>query len=109
MDITLWQLISAYIFMVLLLVIVRWRRIPREKEIVIATFRMTIQLVLVGYVLVFIFENENWIYSILVLMLMEIFAVYNIYRRTKMPLTKKSEEDYCDCYDCWYTLLVFIF
>ncbi|PWU68281.1 ABC transporter permease [Gracilibacillus dipsosauri] len=92
MDITLWQLISAYIFMVLLLVIVRWRRIPREKEIVIATFRMTIQLVLVGYVLVFIFENENWIYSILVLMLMEIFAVYNIYRRTKMPLTKNLKK-----------------
>lgn len=86
LDITLWQLVSAYIFILILLAIVRWRKIPREKEIVIATLRMTIQLVLVGYVLMFIFENENWIYSVIVILLMETFAVYNIFKRTKKEM-----------------------
>ncbi|MGN8645663.1 ABC transporter permease [Gracilibacillus sp. HCP3S3_G5_1] len=87
LDLTIWQLLSAYIFIVILLAIVRWRKIPREKEIVIATLRMTIQLVLVGYVLMYIFENEKMIYSIIVIVIMEIFAVYNIYKRTKQSLS----------------------
>ncbi|KAB8134724.1 iron export ABC transporter permease subunit FetB [Gracilibacillus oryzae] len=86
LDITLLQLISAYIFIIILLAIVRWRKIPREKEIIIATLRMTIQLVLVGYLLVYIFENENWIYSVLVITVMETFAVYNIFKRTKKEM-----------------------
>ncbi|MFC4388345.1 ABC transporter permease [Gracilibacillus marinus] len=86
-DITLLQLLSAYIFIVLLLIIVRWRKIPREKEIIIATLRMTVQLILVGYVLTFVFENEHWSYSIIILVLMEVFAVYNIYKRTKKKLS----------------------
>ncbi len=88
LEITIWQLVSAYIFIVILLAIVRWRKIPREKEIVIATLRMTIQLVLVGYVLMFIFENEKMIYSLIVLTIMETFAVYNIFKRTKQKLSK---------------------
>ncbi|SHN08281.1 ABC transporter permease [Gracilibacillus kekensis] len=88
LEITIWQLVSAYIFIVILLAIVRWRKIPREKEIVIATLRMTIQLVLVGYLLMFIFENEKMIYSLIVLTIMETFAVYNIFKRTKQKLSK---------------------
>ncbi|WP_058307230.1 ABC transporter permease [Gracilibacillus massiliensis] len=88
LEITIWQLVSAYIFIVILLAIVRWRKIPREKEIVIATLRMTIQLVLVGYVLMYIFENEKMIYSLIVLVIMETFAVYNIFKRTKQRLSK---------------------
>ncbi|SFM05766.1 putative ABC transport system permease protein [Gracilibacillus orientalis] len=88
LEMTLWQLVTAYIFIVILLAIVRWRKIPREKEIIIATLRMTIQLVLVGYVLMFIFENEKMIYSVIVIIIMEIFAVYNIYKRTKQSLSR---------------------
>lgn len=88
LEITIWQLVSAYIFIVILLAVVRWRKISREKEIVIATLRMTIQLVLVGYVLIYIFEHEKMIYSLIVLVIMETFAVYNIYKRSKQKLSK---------------------
>ncbi|GAB2560673.1 ABC transporter permease [Gracilibacillus alcaliphilus] len=87
LEISFWQLVTAYIFIVILLAIVRWRKIPREKEIIIATTRMTIQLVLVGYILMYIFENQHVIYSLIVLALMETFAVYNIYKRSKQPLS----------------------
>ncbi|UOQ86171.1 ABC transporter permease [Gracilibacillus salinarum] len=92
LEITIWQLVSAYLFILLLLAIVRWRKIPREKEIIIATLRMTIQLVLVGYILMFIFENEHFLYSLIVLILMESFAVYNIYKRSKHTLNKELKK-----------------
>ena len=50
-DLNIYQMISAYIFVLILLVIVRLRGIPIEKEIIISSFRMTIQLILAGYVL----------------------------------------------------------
>ncbi|GAA0294727.1 putative ABC transport system permease protein [Gracilibacillus halotolerans] len=92
LDITLIQLISAYLFIVILLIIVRLRKIPREKEIVISTFRMTIQLVLVGYVLTYIFENEQWYYSVIILIIMETFAIYNIFKRSKHPLNRELKK-----------------
>ncbi|MGP4041699.1 ABC transporter permease [Gracilibacillus sp. D59] len=92
LEITIWQLVTAYIFIVILLAIVRWRKIPREKEIIIATLRMTIQLVLVGYVLMFIFENEKMIYSVITIIVMETFAVYNIYKRTKQSLSRELKK-----------------
>ncbi|RCW66386.1 ABC transporter permease [Saliterribacillus persicus] len=91
-DITLLQLLSAYIFILILLAIVRLRKIPREKEIIIATLRMTIQLVLVGYLLTFIFENEHVLYSIIVLVIMQVFAVFNIYKRSKIEMDKQLKK-----------------
>ncbi|MBW8349876.1 ABC transporter permease [Bacillus sp. IITD106] len=56
-DIEWWRLAAAYLFIVILVGIVKWRRINREKEIVIATFRMSIQLVLVGFILEYVFNG----------------------------------------------------
>ena len=54
-DLPLWQLVAAYVFVLILLVIVRIKGISREKEILIASVRMTLQLVLTGYLLVAVF------------------------------------------------------
>jgi putative ABC transport system permease protein len=86
-DLQIWQLAAAYLFILILLAIVRWRKIPREKEIFIATLRMTVQLVLVGYILMYIFDHPNPFITVLVVLLMEGFAVYNIYKRVKGTLS----------------------
>ncbi|MDL4842287.1 ABC transporter permease [Aquibacillus rhizosphaerae] len=92
LDITFWQLLSAYVFIVILLVIVRWRKIPREKEILIASIRMTLQLVLVGYLLTYVFENVHVVYSIAILVVMEVFAVHNIFSRSKLALSRELKK-----------------
>jgi len=57
------QLIWAYIFVALVIIIVKLRKIPREKDICMATLRMTVQLILAGYVLKYIFNAENgWLH-----------------------------------------------
>ncbi len=80
-EIGLMQLVIAYIFLVLLLFIVRRQGIGREKEILIASLRMTVQLVLVGYVLAFVLEANHFIYALLSLVIMEFFAIANIFSR----------------------------
>ncbi len=81
------QMVSAYLFILILLFIVKARGIPREKEILISTVRMTIQLVLVGYILIYMFENINALYTIIVIIVMELFAINNIIGRTKAKLS----------------------
>src|SRR6056297_1715471 len=90
-ELNIMQVASAYIFSLIVLIIVKVRGISREKEIIISTIRMTLQLIFTGYVLVYIFENMNPWVTILVIIAMEIFAINNIYKRTKGELSKKMK------------------
>lgn len=80
-DISIIQLITAYIFVLILLIIVKREQIGHEWEIILANFRMTVQLILVGYVLTYIFANPNFWFSLIILLLMQGFAIQNIYGR----------------------------
>ncbi|ASK63412.1 iron export ABC transporter permease subunit FetB [Virgibacillus phasianinus] len=82
-NIGLWQLVAAYFFILLLLVIVKLKKIPREKLIVISTIRMTLQLILVGYILIFIFDHPHPMLTLVVILFMLGFAILNVYQRTK--------------------------
>ncbi|KJS23211.1 MAG: membrane protein [Clostridiaceae bacterium BRH_c20a] len=86
-DLTLIQLISAYIFVLILFIIVKIKGIPREKEILVGSIRMTLQLVLVGYLLAYVFENSHVIYTVVIIIVMEIFAIINIFQRVKRDLS----------------------
>jgi putative ABC transport system permease protein len=88
----IWQLVAAYLFILLLMAMVKSRGIPREKEITIATLRMTLQLILTGYILVYLFENPHPLLTVLATGLMLVFAVNNIMKRVKSPLSVKIKQ-----------------
>ncbi len=88
-DISIISLVTAYIFVLILIFIVKKENIGHEKQILLASFRMTIQLVLVGYVLTYVFENPNPFVTVLILLVMEAFAIFNIYSRVEKKLSKK--------------------
>ncbi|QPC47835.1 ABC transporter permease [Mangrovibacillus cuniculi] len=88
MNLSFWQIASAYIFVLILIAIIRFRKIPREKEVLIATARMTLQLIIVGYILVFIFDNASPWYTLLAVFVMLLFAIVNVYQRTKVTIGK---------------------
>lgn len=87
-----WQMLSAYVFVIILLFIVKLRGISREKEIIISTLRMTFQLILTGYILSYLFNNSNPIYTIISIVLMEVFAIHNIINRIKINLSNKMKK-----------------
>lgn len=80
-SIQIMQLVLAYSFVVILLLIVRKKNIGNESEIILASIRMTIQLVAIGFLLDYVFANQNPFFSVLILLVMETFAIYNIYAR----------------------------
>ena len=88
-DIEFWRLVAGYIFILLLIAFVKWRGLKREKRIIISTARMTIQLILVGYILTYIFEKPNPYLITLIVLLMLIFAISNTYKQVGKPINKK--------------------
>lgn len=91
-DLTLIQLATAYVFVVILLFIVRHRGIKRESDIILASIRMTLQLVLIGYILVYIFDDPSPFYTIIFIALMEIFAIYNVFSRVKEEISSNLKK-----------------
>lgn len=83
MDFTIWQVGFAYVFLLVVLVIVHRKKIPRRKLILISTIRMTLQLILVGYILVYVLDNPNPFITVGIIFFMLTFAVLNVYQRTK--------------------------
>lgn len=86
-DIEFWRLISAYLFVLLLIIIFKVRGIAREKKLTIAAFRMTLQLVIAGYVLTCLFEFSNPLLTLGVILIMEGFAIYTIYKQAGTRLS----------------------
>ena len=60
--------------------------IPRELQIITSALRMTIQLVIAGYVLIYVFDSDALWLIALILLGMESFAIYNAIKRTNMVL-----------------------
>lgn len=83
-NLSLLQIISAYVFILILLLIVKLKKINREKEILISSIRMTLQLIAMGYILTYLFENINPIYTVIAILLMECFAINNIIKKCKI-------------------------
>ncbi|WP_025690197.1 ABC transporter permease [Paenibacillus zanthoxyli] len=91
-DLLFWQLAAAYLFVILLIVIVRIKGIPREKEILIGAVRMTLQLILVGYLLVYVFGNAHPAYTLLLVAIMLAFSIRTVINGTKRKLSKALKQ-----------------
>ena len=92
MDLSIFNLAIAYTFVLLLLVIFKARGIKREKMILIATTRMTLQLTVMGYILMYVFENPSWWQTLLMLSVMVGFAIFNALKRVKTLMNKKLRQ-----------------
>lgn len=87
-----WRLLLAYGFLVLLLLLVKSQGIGKEREIFFSALRMTVQLMIMGYVLIYIFDQNHLLLTLLVFLFMEIFAIRNIYRRVQYPIKNKLRQ-----------------
>ena len=86
-EIPIQQLALAFFYVLAVVLIVRRMGIPREMQIITAALRMTIQLVLAGYVLIYVFDSDALWLIALILFGMESFAIYNAIKRTNMELS----------------------
>lgn len=89
MQLDLWRIGAAFIFVLILLIVLKVKGINREKEVIIASVRMTVQLILAGFLLKYLLQNAHPALTILVIGVMEIFAIRTIYKRIKKPISTK--------------------
>jgi len=89
MDLSILQLSIAYIFVIIMLIIFKYRGIRREKQILIASTRMTLQLTIMGYILMFVFRNPSWWLTSLMIIAMISFAIYNSIKRVKIKMSRE--------------------
>lgn len=109
MDLPILNLAIAYVFVLLLLLIFKARGIRRERQILIAATRMTIQLTVMGYILMFVFENPSWWLTLLMLAVMLSFAMYNAVKRVKVEMSKELKRLVCLSMTAGYTVTAAVF
>jgi len=86
-DLTVLQVAFAYFFVLVVLIIVKVRGISREKEILISSVRMTLQLILAGFILTYVFAHPKPLMTGIIILLMEAFAVYTVFKKFKGQLS----------------------
>ncbi|WP_017547957.1 ABC transporter permease [Salinicoccus carnicancri] len=75
------QLALSLIFVAIPLSLTLWLKLKLEKDIIIATARSIIQLLIIGYILTFVFEADHPVYIILMIMLMIGAATQNVIKK----------------------------
>ncbi len=91
-NLDIWQVMLAYVFVLAVLIIIRIRGIRREKEILISSIRMTVQLILAGYILTLVFEHPSPFITVGIIILMESFAIYTVFKKFKGKLSGKLKK-----------------
>lgn len=79
-NLSLSQMALSYAFIIIAILLTSLNGINRNKELVISVVRMTIQLTIAGFILVYIFDSKSFIFTFLMLLFMEASAIFNIIR-----------------------------
>jgi putative ABC transport system permease protein len=74
---------AVYILLLFVLAIMKKCKVNQSKLLLVASIRMTVQLVLAGLVLTFIIQNPHPVFTVVVLCMMTGFAMYTILSRNK--------------------------
>lgn len=79
----IWQFSLVYLLLLIVIFIMKKCKIDQSKFLCIASFRMTIQLIIAGLVLTYIFKNPKKIFTVLYIASMCIFATYRVISKNK--------------------------
>lgn len=82
-TLNLWQFSLVYLLLIIVLAIMKKCKIKQTKLLFVASLRMTVQLVLAGLILTFIFENPHPLFTVAYLIAMTGFAIYVVLSRNK--------------------------
>ncbi len=82
-DISILSFCLIYLLLIVVLILMRRSKIAKTRELLIASLRMTAQLVLVGFILTAIFQNPHPAFTAAFLSAMVVFAVHRVLSRQK--------------------------
>ena len=77
------QFALIYLLLIIVLAVMKKCQINQTKLLMVASMRMTVQLVLAGLILTYIFENPHPLFTVAYILLMTGFAIYMVIQRNK--------------------------
>ncbi|MEG0292392.1 MAG: ABC transporter permease [Anaerovoracaceae bacterium] len=80
-EINLVQFSIVYVLLLIVLGIMKKGKINQSKLLIIASMRMTVQLILAGLLLTYIFKNPNPIFTVLYVVAMAVFSIHRALSR----------------------------
>lgn len=107
-QIGLVQFGMVYLLLLIVLGIMKYAKINKTHLMLIASVRMTVQLILAGFVLQYIFENPNPVVTCLVVAVMVIFSIMRVYS-TRTDLNKNFKIAVAFALTCSGTSILFYF
>lgn len=87
-ELNIIQFSFIYLLLIAVLAVMKRSKISQTTLLMTATFRMTVQLVLAGFVLTYIFANPHPLFTVAYILAMVIFSINRIWNRNKW-LNKK--------------------
>ena len=82
-SLNLWQFALIYLLLIVVLIIMKKCKVNQTKLLVVASVRMTVQLVLAGLILTYIFENPHPLFTTAYIFTITGFAIYMALQRNK--------------------------
>lgn len=82
-QIQLWQFALIYLLLLVIAFVMKKCHINQTKLLIVASMRMTVQLVIAGLVLTYIFENPKPIFTVFYIALMIGFTIYRVLSKNK--------------------------
>ena len=73
----------VYLLLLLVLVLMKKSKIQQSTLLLWASFRMTVQLILAGWILTYIFENPHPVFVLAYFLSMNIFAIHRVLSKNK--------------------------
>lgn len=74
----IFQFSIIYILLIVVLIVMKKSKVNQTRLLLIASLRMTVQLIIVGYILQYIFKNPNPLFTIIFLTLMILFSINRV-------------------------------
>lgn len=91
-NLSFYQLLLSYIYVLIIFIIMKLRKIDKTRELLISSIRMSIQLLITGYLLVLIFKKPSIYISTFILLVMETFSVLTIFKKFKNKLCSNMKK-----------------
>jgi putative ABC transport system permease protein len=79
----IWQFALIYLLLLIVLAVMKKCKIRQTKLLVVGSIRMTVQLILAGLVLTYIFKNPHPVFTVAYLTAMIVFAIYRVLSKNK--------------------------
>jgi len=82
-ELGIMQFSLIYLLLIIVLIIMKRSKVNQTKLLLIASLRMSVQLVIVGYILQYVFKNPNPLFTIIFLILMIAFSIHRVLESRK--------------------------